>query len=218
MDAYPEIINEIVSNLLGNAMLLPSENGKVEIRISVNKNKDNFRIKVTAIQKCISPEIIPDTIPNDALMHEKEVQMQLLNLTEMRRKLRGCKFSLDYFTESEEPVSQPEGTFVIQVKDILEKNYDNDKFNIDALCSELAVSRSQLYKKFKTNGYSGICGYLKILRLNKARDLLAFSNLNVTQVAFASGFKNLSHFSREFTLKFGKTPKKSQNPSHPNSV
>jgi transcriptional regulator GlxA family with amidase domain len=45
------------------------------------------------------------------------------------------------------------------------------------------------------------------LRLNKAKDLLSDPDLNITQVAFAVGFKNLSHFSREFAFQFGKSPK-----------
>jgi transcriptional regulator GlxA family with amidase domain len=36
--------------------------------------------------------------------------------------------------------------------------------------------------------------------------LLMTTSLNVTQVTFAAGFKNLSHFSREFTREFRKSP------------
>jgi AraC-like DNA-binding protein len=103
---------------------------------------------------------------------------------------------------------QVEDPFVLQVKNILEKNLENETFSINILCSELAISRAQLYRKFNVNNHTGISDYLKSLRLSKAKKLLADSDMNVTEVAFAAGFKNLSHFSREFTLKYGITPKK----------
>lgn len=103
-----------------------------------------------------------------------------------------------------------EDAFVMEVKNILKNNFDNNAFKINDLCSELAVSRAQLYRKFKSSSNVGICEYLKILRLNKALELLFSSDLNVTQVAFSAGFKNLSHFNREFFLMYGETPKKMQ--------
>jgi AraC-like DNA-binding protein len=120
------------------------------------------------------------------------------------------KCSGNHITEPHDPCFLTEDAFVMKVRNIMEKNLDNDMYNIIDLCSELAVSHAQLYRKFRSNSNIGVFKYFKILRLNKARELLTTSNLNVTQVAFEAGFKNLSHFSREFALKFGKTPKKMQ--------
>jgi AraC-like DNA-binding protein len=128
------------------------------------------------------------------------------------------KWSGNHLTEPHDPCFLTEDAFVMKVRSIMEKNLDNDMYNINDLCSELAVSHAQLYRKFKSNSNIGIFKYFKILRLNKARELLTTSNLNVTQVAFESGFKNLSHFSREFSLKFGKTPKKMQKANMANLV
>ena len=108
------------------------------------------------------------------------------------------------------PAPKAEDAFVMEVKDILKKNLDNHGFKTSDLFGELAVSRAQLYRKFKSGNNTGVCEYLKTLRLNKALELLSSSNLNVTQVAFSVGFKNLSHFEREFFLRFGKTPKQMQ--------
>jgi transcriptional regulator GlxA family with amidase domain len=70
----------------------------------------------------------------------------------------------------------------------------------------MAVSHAQLYRKFKSISNQTIAGYFKLLRLNKAKELLADSGMNVTQIAFAVGFKNLSHFSREYSQVFGVSP------------
>jgi len=44
------------------------------------------------------------------------------------------------------------------------------------------------------------------LRLYKAKLFLSTSGMNVTEAAYAAGFKNLSYFSREFLTEFGKNP------------
>ena len=46
------------------------------------------------------------------------------------------------------------------------------------------------------------------LKLQKAKELLLTTDLNVSQVAYDTGFKNLSHFSRVFTKEFGYNPSK----------
>ena len=96
---------------------------------------------------------------------------------------------------------------MIKVREILEKNIGNEEYDINNLCRELAVSHAQLYRKFKSISNQTIAGYFKLLRLHKAKELLSRPELNITQVAFTVGFKNLSHFSREFTQQFGQSPK-----------
>jgi transcriptional regulator GlxA family with amidase domain len=71
----------------------------------------------------------------------------------------------------------------------------------------LAVSHTQLYRKFKSISNLTIADYFKLLRLNKAKELLSSSEMNITQIAFAVGFKNLSYLSREFARQFGESPK-----------
>jgi transcriptional regulator GlxA family with amidase domain len=43
-------------------------------------------------------------------------------------------------------------------------------------------------------------------RLFKAKEMLMNSDLNVSEVAYEVGFKNLSHFSRAFRAAFGLNP------------
>jgi transcriptional regulator GlxA family with amidase domain len=70
----------------------------------------------------------------------------------------------------------------------------------------MAISRAQLYRKFKFLSNKTIADYFKSMRLNRAKELLLTTNLNVTEVTFSVGFKSISHFSREFTHEFGIPP------------
>jgi len=99
-----------------------------------------------------------------------------------------------------------EDDFILKVKQILETNLTDDEFGISQLCRELAMSHSQLYRKFKSLSNKTIADFFKTLKLLKARELLLTTNLNVTEITFAVGIKNLSWFSREFTREFGQSP------------
>lgn len=77
---------------------------------------------------------------------------------------------------------------------------------ITDIAVEIGMSRSKLYRSFKiVFGYSPM-GYLRRHRLQTARQLLLQGKYNVTEVAFAVGFNNLSYFSRAFVAEFSVQP------------
>jgi AraC-like DNA-binding protein len=137
---------------------------------------------------------------------ERELHIQLKNLVELRKRLYERYRSLEKFPETSDVNIKKEDDFMIKVRQVLETNLQDDEFGISHLCRELAVSQSQLYKKIKSLSNITIADYFKLLRLHKARELLLTTSLNVTEVAYAAGFKSLSYFSREFAHKFGKSP------------
>jgi len=139
--------------------------------------------------------------------NENELHIQLRNLIEQRKKLHERYSSFAKFPETNDLAIKTEDAFMIKVREILEKNIGNDEYDINNLCRELAVSHAQLYRKFKSISNHTIADYFKMLRLYKAKELLSRQDLNITQIAFTVGFKNLSHFSREFSQQFGKSPK-----------
>lgn len=138
---------------------------------------------------------------------EKELHIILKNLVEIRKRLYERYSSPENFPLLPDPGFRMEDEFMGKVKQVLEENLEDDEFGIAQLCREIAVSRTQLYRKFKSVSNKSIAEYFKFLRLTKAKTLLSFTSMNVTEVAFAAGFKNLSYFSREFAHQFGKSPK-----------
>lgn len=142
---------------------------------------------------------------------EKELHIVLKNLVEIRKKLHERYASAENFQLLPASGYKLEDEFMGKVRQVLEENLADDEFGISQLCRELAVSRTQLYRKFKSVSNKTIAEYLKSIRLYKSKALLTTTTMNVTEVAFATGFKNLSHFSREFTHEFGKSPKEFRN-------
>jgi signal transduction histidine kinase/DNA-binding response OmpR family regulator len=137
---------------------------------------------------------------------ERELHIQMKNLVELRKRLYERYRSLEKYPQTLDINIKKEDEFMIKVRQALETNLKDDEFGVSQLCSELSVSRAQLYRKFKFVCNRTVADYLKSLRLYKAKELFLTTNLNVTEVTYLVGFKNLSHFSREFTNEFGKPP------------
>lgn len=137
---------------------------------------------------------------------ERELHIQLKNLVDLRRKLYERYASPGKIPETTDKFLKKEDDFILRIRQILESNLGDEEFGIDRLCNEMAVSHAQLYRKFKSLSNRTIGDYFKSLRLQKAKELLISTDLNVSEVTYIVGFKNISHFSREFTHEFGKSP------------
>ena len=77
------------------------------------------------------------------------------------------------YPETSDTYMKKEDEFMIKVRQVLEANLRDDEFGISQLCRELAVSRAQLYRKFKSLSNRTIADYFKSLRLHKAKELLS---------------------------------------------
>jgi AraC-like DNA-binding protein len=79
---------------------------------------------------------------------------------------------------------------------------------VNELAKEARMSPSSFYNHFKeVTGMSPI-QFQKQLRLQEARRLLLTENLEAAEVAFQVGYESPSHFSREYSRKFGLSPMK----------
>jgi len=99
-----------------------------------------------------------------------------------------------------------EVVFLQKVNLVLERNYADKDFALPRFCKELSLSRSQLYRKLKAITGESPSAYIKNYRLQKAKILLETTDLNVSEVAWKTGFASLAHFSRSFQQNFGVAP------------
>lgn len=98
--------------------------------------------------------------------------------------------------------------FLNQLTEAINFLFFDKSFNNDNLAKHLAMSRSQLYRKIKELTGTSANGYIQELRLQKALQLIRNKYGNITQIAFESGFGNLSYFARSFQKRFGVLPLK----------
>ena len=96
-----------------------------------------------------------------------------------------------------------------------EANLTNENYDIESMCRDLGMSKTTLHQKIKeVTSYTPIL-YLRHLRMKKARILLRERDLQISEVAYAVGYKDPNYFSRIFTKEFGISPKRMRGHSKP---
>jgi len=138
---------------------------------------------------------------------KEELLIQLRSLIEIRRKLQERYASASHLQLTEDNDFHLEDAFMKRIHDTLIANISDESYHIDRLCKEMAMSRTQLYRKFRSLTDKTIADYLRSLRLYRAKELLTQTELTVSEAAYKTGFKNVSHFSRVFTQEFGINPR-----------
>jgi signal transduction histidine kinase/ligand-binding sensor domain-containing protein/DNA-binding response OmpR family regulator len=93
-----------------------------------------------------------------------------------------------------------------RLRDVLDKSADDEEFDVPALASGLAMSRAQLHRRLKDAFQTTPAEVIVEYRLQRASQMLASRAGNVSEVAYAVGFKNVSHFVKRFRERFGQTP------------
>lgn len=81
-----------------------------------------------------------------------------------------------------------------------------DPPSLKHLASEVGVSVSKLKLLFQQVCGIPPFGYLRRLRMERARELLVHRRMNVTEAAYEVGYASLSHFSKAFTDRYGISP------------
>ncbi|RLD22504.1 MAG: hypothetical protein DRI69_01025 [Bacteroidetes bacterium] len=138
-----------------------------------------------------------------------ELLVRLENLNDLRRKMKEKYKGVLLQTAPEEvtkSIHPKEAAFIKKVTDILEGNYAREEFSLPDFCKAIGMSRPQLFRKLKALTGTSPSSFIRSFRLQKARLLLESTDINVNEVAFHTGFKDPSYFSKVFQEEFSVKP------------
>ena len=142
------------------------------------------------------------------------------NLKVLKQSIKGLLFNREklryYYTNNinkieTDGLSLIEKEFLTKINLILEKNIDDSSFSVEELASKLNISRVQLYRKVKAVLGIGIGDYINNFRLEKAKELLMTTTMNISEIAYSCGFASPNYFSTTFKTKYGIPPKDFRN-------
>lgn len=103
-------------------------------------------------------------------------------------------------------LTPPEEKFLKDLVDFTEREWSRTCLNADEFCSHFGYSKSRLYRRIVALTGKSPNSYLKEYRLCKAMLYLNKKNLNISEVAFETGFNSPSYFSKCFQETFGVLP------------
>ncbi len=117
-----------------------------------------------------------------------------------------------YVNRLEEP-AKPYGervagndTYLKKIVAAVDEHILETDFSVNELADVMCISRSQLHRKITSLTNLSTTHFIRIIRLEKAKDLLAVNAGNVTEIAYGCGFNSQSYFSKSFAEHFGKPP------------
>ncbi|MFT5820737.1 MAG: signal transduction histidine kinase/ligand-binding sensor domain-containing protein [Crocinitomix sp.] len=134
-----------------------------------------------------------------------ELRLQIKALIEARNALR-LYFNRGVKSEHVIPEYNGEEVFMSAVSQAIIARLDDSELNGDWLAEQMALSRSQFARKVKAITGINITQFIREKRLEKAKELLIEGRLNVSEIAFETGFTDPAYFSRIFAKEVGVPP------------
>ena len=148
--------------------------------------------------------------------HKEELLLRIKKLLELRKNLQQYYrkqigiLSPNETHKKENPETiieeKAEHEFVIKVREIIEANFNNYTFSVEQLCKLLFMSHSQLHRKLYALIDCSPNKFIRIVRLNKSKELLTNHSLSIATVALECGYNDPGYFTRVFKQEFGITP------------
>ena len=121
-------------------------------------------------------------------------------------ELIAMKLAADDKGASLEFSKSPDEEKIRQAKNILIKDLENTP-SLRDLAKCVGLTHTRLSRGFRNIYHMSVFSYLRVYRLNYARTLLQDKDMNITEVAYASGFSSPSHFAKDFFRCYGVQPK-----------
>jgi signal transduction histidine kinase/DNA-binding response OmpR family regulator/ligand-binding sensor domain-containing protein len=135
-----------------------------------------------------------------------EVEVRINNLIASRQKLKEKYAQIWISPKSVENIESPDQLFLQKISAVVEANMDNPDLDSELLCKELLMSRSSLFRKIKALTNQSATEFVRTFRLRRAAWLLVNSERSVTDIAYDTGFSQVSYFSTCFHEQFKASP------------
>ena len=107
--------------------------------------------------------------------------------------------------ENSSGLSSSEKSRIIEARDILLKNLSEPP-SLNDLSKYFCLSRNKLQLGFRIMFGNSVFGYLREHKMQKACHLFKTTDMNVSQVAWETGYINVSKFTTAFKKRFGALP------------
>ena len=206
---HPDIVvtDQMMPEMTGTEMLQQMRNdfqiSHIPVIILTAKNDDEAKIKAISmganayITKPFNKEYLVARI--EQLLSDRKVFRDKIWKQEKPETANEQDIYENYLV-------QKDIQFLEKIHQVIEENIDNSDFNIDSIADNLGISRSAFFKKLKSLTGLAPVDTIKEIRLTKSLELLKNTDLTISEIAFAVGFKEAGYYGKCFRKKYGQTP------------
>lgn len=136
------------------------------------------------------------------------LKVRIRNIIQNRQHLRDTVLSMETQPEETDYTSQLDKEFLDKVMEVVLEELSNSELSINDFCRKLGMSRTSVFNKMKTLTGQGPNDFIRIVRLNKAKELLVSRKYSIAEVANMVGFADPKYFSTSFKKQFDTSPSK----------
>lgn len=134
------------------------------------------------------------------------LEKRIANLIYQRKKLRD-RYSKELILKPKDiVVSSADEIFLNKVQEILDEYLCDPSFNTEVFSKKALMSRMQLHRKLLAFTGLSTSAFIRSQRLKQAVRLLESSDININEVAYATGFNTPTYFMKCFKETYKKTP------------
>ncbi|GAB3550026.1 hybrid sensor histidine kinase/response regulator transcription factor [Spirosoma fluminis] len=142
---------------------------------------------------------------------QRELTAHITNLIALRQQLRE-HYSRERGWFMNVPVlPSMERVFIERVRTAIDNHLDDEQYSVERLSNDVGLSRTQLHRKLKALINEAPGDLIRLLRLQRAHELLSANVGTVAEVAYQVGFSNPANFSTSFSRHFGYAPSEVKN-------
>jgi signal transduction histidine kinase/ligand-binding sensor domain-containing protein/DNA-binding response OmpR family regulator len=131
----------------------------------------------------------------------------LANLLENRRKIyEQIQNNEDFHIMDHSDIKSHDEILMQKVMTIIKENISDNALNVEMLADGVGISRVHMHRKLKELTNQSARDFIRNVRMKQAAYLLTSKKLNISEVSYAVGYSNLSHFSSSFKSIYGVPP------------
>jgi ligand-binding sensor domain-containing protein/signal transduction histidine kinase/DNA-binding response OmpR family regulator len=131
------------------------------------------------------------------------LQAKVENVLSIRESLKQKFTGIVVLEPKNVVISSPDERFLQKAIEVIENNISDCDLDIESFSLKVGVSRMQLYRKLHALTDMTVKEFIRHIRLKRAAQMLVQDKMNVSEVAYEVGFKDLSHFRKCFRREYG---------------
>lgn len=139
--------------------------------------------------------------------HSRELNATLSGLIELRKKLQKRYASATaVLPPAADKGQEIEDAFLKKFRAAVEERLGDAELSGDDICRKLGMSYPVVYRKLSALTGRSLNVYIRLIRLQKASELLSDPSLSISEIAYQTGFNDPKFFSRVFSEEFNASP------------
>ena len=206
------LAEDIIPDLVISDIMMPNMDGYTLCReLKTNMKTNHIPVILLTAKASFENKLEGlETGADDYLIkpfNTEELKARVKNLIKIRKQIRE-KFQTEILLKPAN-IIVPSGqkVFIEKLTKIIEDHIEEEDFNVEVLCKEIAMSRAQLHRKIKAITNQSTSEFVRTFRLQRAADLIKQNVGNMAEIAYKVGFNSQAYFTKSFQEFYGCTPK-----------